>query len=47
MPGLGSGLSAALGSRTLRAHLDAGIKVSYLKLQDMLAPIPWLVVKEE
>ena len=36
-----------LAQKCFDLHLDDGMKVNYLMQQDVLAPIPWLAVKEE
>jgi hypothetical protein len=36
-----------LAQECFELHLDDGVKVNYLMQQDVLAPMPWLAVKEE
>jgi hypothetical protein len=36
-----------LAQQRIELDLDDGVKVNYLKLQDVLAPIPGLAAKEE
>ena len=36
-----------LAQQRIELHLDDGVKVNYLKLQDVLAPIPGLAAKED